>query len=121
MEAAEAEAEAARRDAASAAAAARREAAEAAAAVREAAERDDSEALSAALEREAAAGAALASLRAEFQAPHPATGKQRCRVGSSSCAPTVLLYGGVVGVALVGTLIVLASLGPGTVPWAQAC
>ena len=42
VEAAEAEAEAARRDAASAAAAARREAAEAAAAVREAVERDDS-------------------------------------------------------------------------------
>lgn len=67
VEAAEAEAEAARRNVASAAAAARREAAEAAAAVREAVERDDSEALSAALEREAAAGAALANLRAEFQ------------------------------------------------------
>jgi len=68
VEAAEANAEAARREAAAAAAAARREAADAAAAARAAAERGDSAALAAALEREAAAAAGLADLRAEFQA-----------------------------------------------------
>ncbi len=68
VEAAEADAEAARREAAAAAAAARREAAEAAAAARAATERGDSAALAAALEREAAAAAGLADLRAEFQA-----------------------------------------------------
>lgn len=70
VQAAEAEAEAVRREAAATAAAARRQAAEVAAAAREAANRGDSEQLSAALEREVVAAAGLANLRAEFQV-HP--------------------------------------------------